>query len=292
MAFGCVGDERAVGVDGAEASGEAGRVPAVAAAALDLGQDQQGEGSLGVRLQDRRGGRPRVVVQPQPPEGFGQPQPEADQVAFHLRHAGDPAAAEWLLRAGEAAQARHAPNDAIDRFTSALAIPDGLGPDSRLRAHRARGRARETTGRFDSAHADYDAARTLAATLADAPSEWQSLLDLGMLWAARDYARTHDYAFLNIALNIVSSFPYVAAINRSNLADAFNVLHLLSDDWGVVREYSAFEQVNFLRRFGYDAVNQRGIYGLNSLSGSTAPLLPRLVESARWRLQLSARYAF
>ena len=28
------------------------------------------------------------------------------------------------------------------------------------------------------------------------------------------YARTHDYAFLNIALNIVSSFPYVAAINR------------------------------------------------------------------------------
>ena len=38
------------------------------------------------------------------------------------------------------------------------------------------------------------------------------------------YARTHDYAFLNIALNIVSSFPYVAAINRSNLADAFSVL--------------------------------------------------------------------
>ncbi len=35
------------------------------------------------------------------------------------------------------------------------------------------------------------------------------------------YARTHDFAFLNIALNIVSSFPYVAAINRSNLANAF-----------------------------------------------------------------------
>jgi hypothetical protein len=38
------------------------------------------------------------------------------------------------------------------------------------------------------------------------------------------YARTHDYAFLNIALNIVSSFPYVAAINRSNLANAFVLL--------------------------------------------------------------------
>jgi hypothetical protein len=38
------------------------------------------------------------------------------------------------------------------------------------------------------------------------------------------YARTHDFAFLNIALNIVSSFPYVAAINRSNLANAFTTL--------------------------------------------------------------------
>jgi hypothetical protein len=38
------------------------------------------------------------------------------------------------------------------------------------------------------------------------------------------YARTNDYAFLNIALNIASSFPYVAAINRSNLANAFSIL--------------------------------------------------------------------
>ncbi len=38
------------------------------------------------------------------------------------------------------------------------------------------------------------------------------------------YARTNDFAFLNIALNIVSSFPYVAAINRSNLANAFTLL--------------------------------------------------------------------
>jgi hypothetical protein len=38
------------------------------------------------------------------------------------------------------------------------------------------------------------------------------------------YARTHDYAFLNIALNIVSSFPYVAAINRTNLTNAFTLL--------------------------------------------------------------------
>jgi hypothetical protein len=38
------------------------------------------------------------------------------------------------------------------------------------------------------------------------------------------YARTHDYSFLNIALNIASSFPFVAAINRSNLSNAFALL--------------------------------------------------------------------
>ncbi len=38
------------------------------------------------------------------------------------------------------------------------------------------------------------------------------------------YARTHDYAILNIAQNIAASFPYVAAITRSNLANAFAVL--------------------------------------------------------------------
>lgn len=38
------------------------------------------------------------------------------------------------------------------------------------------------------------------------------------------YARTNDYQFLNIGLNIASAFPFVAAINKSNLANAFTVL--------------------------------------------------------------------
>ncbi len=38
------------------------------------------------------------------------------------------------------------------------------------------------------------------------------------------YARTHDYAFLNLALNVASSFPFVAAINNSNFTNAFTRL--------------------------------------------------------------------
>jgi hypothetical protein len=42
------------------------------------------------------------------------------------------------------------------------------------------------------------------------------------------YSRTNDYAFINIALNVASSFPFVAAINRSNLANAFTTLPTLT----------------------------------------------------------------
>ena len=38
------------------------------------------------------------------------------------------------------------------------------------------------------------------------------------------YARTHDYAFQTIAQNITASFPFVAAIGRSNLDNAFTKL--------------------------------------------------------------------
>ncbi|PYV11692.1 MAG: hypothetical protein DMG07_18630, partial [Acidobacteria bacterium] len=44
------------------------------------------------------------------------------------------------------------------------------------------------------------------------------------------YARTNDYQFLNLALNIASSFPFLAAINRSNQANAYTVLPTLKPD--------------------------------------------------------------
>ncbi|MBM3788865.1 MAG: TonB-dependent receptor [Acidobacteria bacterium] len=44
------------------------------------------------------------------------------------------------------------------------------------------------------------------------------------------YSRTNDFQFINIALNIASSFPFVAAINNSNMARAFELLPTLRPD--------------------------------------------------------------
>src|SRR5829696_2466127 len=42
------------------------------------------------------------------------------------------------------------------------------------------------------------------------------------------YTRTHDYAYTNIALNIWSSFPFVAAFNQTNVPNAFATFKTLA----------------------------------------------------------------
>jgi hypothetical protein len=106
----------------------------------------------------------------------------------------------------------------------------------------------------------------------------------------RNSCRNPALSFLNMRLTkAISTF---ASHKMEFTLDVFNVLHLLNKDWGVVEQFGDFEQVNFVRRQGYDAINQRGIYALNQRTGTTAPLLPTMTASARWRVQLSARYSF
>lgn len=106
----------------------------------------------------------------------------------------------------------------------------------------------------------------------------------------RNSCRTDPISFLNMRLT--KDIPAFAGHRVEFTLDAFNVLHMLNEDWGVVREFGAFEQINFVRRNGYDAVSQRGIYTLGQIPNTTSPLLPTIVRTARWRLQLSARYTF
>ncbi|HET8624402.1 MAG TPA: TonB-dependent receptor [Gemmatimonadales bacterium] len=71
-------------------------------------------------------------------------------------------------------------------------------------------------------------------------------------------------------------------------ADLFNVLNFFDQDWGVVRQQiQDFGVAPLLELVGYDEENQRGIYvvpghGIRDLDQNRS----------RWRLQLSARYAF
>ncbi len=62
------------------------------------------------------------------------PSPDPDAVASHLQQAGDPRAAEWLIRAGERAQRSYALLTAAERFEASLTLLEGQGADPRERA--------------------------------------------------------------------------------------------------------------------------------------------------------------
>ena len=106
----------------------------------------------------------------------------------------------------------------------------------------------------------------------------------------RNSCRTDPLSFLNMRLT--KSIPTLSGHRLEMTLDVFNLLHVLNKDWGVERSFSAFEQVNFLRRQGYDATNQRGIYTLSRITGTTNPLLPVKTQTARWRVQLSGKWVF
>ncbi len=115
-------------------------------------------------------------------------------LARHYFEAGDwQQALAYAQRAGEQAQAVYAPRAAVEHFGRALeAVTHSSGvPPSRLL--RARGQAYETLGQFEAAEADYEAALAQSRAAGDRHGEWQSLMDLGFLWAARDYARVGLY---------------------------------------------------------------------------------------------------
>ena len=59
--------------------------------------------------------------------------------------------------------------------------------------YRARGQARETLGDFEDAQIDYELSAEAASRLEDGRAQWQSMADLGYLWAGRDYQRTGAY---------------------------------------------------------------------------------------------------
>jgi predicted ATPase/DNA-binding CsgD family transcriptional regulator len=112
-------------------------------------------------------------------------------LAYHFYEAGEWAKAlDYGQRAGEQAQRLYTPRAVVEQATRALdaAQRGSLSPPAQL--YRLRGQAYETLGDFEHAQMEYETALQMARVAGDAQGEWQALMDLGFLWAERDYAQT------------------------------------------------------------------------------------------------------
>ena len=101
----------------------------------------------------------------------------------------------------------------------------------------------------------------------------------------RNTCRNPWMNFLNA--RVAKVFPTIGGQSIEVSADVFNVLHLLSGDWGLIRSTSTFEEANLLTRTGFDAAGQRGVYALSLPSRNRVD-----TNLSRWRVQLGVKYTF
>ncbi len=141
-------------------------------------------------------------------------------LAYHFYESGTwEKALSYGQRAGEQAQSLHAPSAAIEQFSRALdAAERGSIPQSPL-LYRLRGRAYETLGDFDRAHADYTTTLQMAQRVGDRRAEWQSLCDLGFLSTERDYNQAGSYFQQALALARGMDDPLILAYSLNRLGN-------------------------------------------------------------------------
>jgi DNA-binding CsgD family transcriptional regulator len=131
-----------------------------------------------------------------------------ETLAYHTFEAGQWAQARrYAARAAAHALALQAPREALAHLDRALAAAqrEGVAPDDALLL--ARGRALETLGDFEAAHADFSTVLASARAGGRVDEEWQALHALGMLWSARDYARAGEFRQGALALARAAGDP-------------------------------------------------------------------------------------
>jgi DNA-binding CsgD family transcriptional regulator len=122
-------------------------------------------------------------------------------------------------RAGAQAQALYAPQAATLHFTRALDAASQLSLTPAAGLYRARGLAYETLGDFERARADHETALQMAHDASDRHAEWQALLDLGLLWAGRNYAQSGDYYQQALAMARTMDDPATLAHSLNRLGN-------------------------------------------------------------------------
>jgi tetratricopeptide (TPR) repeat protein len=147
---------------------------------------------------------------------------QLDEMAVHLAHhyhqAGDHSQAfHYYSLAAERAARLHESGEAITHYTHAIRIAERISPDvtSLARLHSGRGRSYERLGDFEQARSDHTITLQLADLYGEQQVAWRAELDLGRLWASRDYehARNHFESALELARRLNDEAVLARSLN-------------------------------------------------------------------------------
>jgi len=124
----------------------------------------------------------------------------AAHLAYHFSIAEDlQRAVKYYHLAGDLAMQRYATPEALELYTHAVQLAEASG-QSTPGLFQARGLVNEILGDFEGARADQSHSLGLAEAQGDEKAKWQALLNLGMLWASRDYHKTDEFYYQALEL--------------------------------------------------------------------------------------------
>ncbi len=114
------------------------------------------------------------------------------------------------------AQQVHALRPAITHLSRVLVAMQQHARSTPPALYHTRGQVYELLGEFEHACADYQSALASARATQDRIAEWQALLDLGFLWAARDYVQMGNYRqqALDVARTLDDPTILAQSLNR------------------------------------------------------------------------------
>lgn len=116
------------------------------------------------------------------------------ELAHHYFEAGEwEEAFEYSARVGEIAQKLFSPAAAVRHFSRALEAVARTTRPQPAWIYSARGRAHDAVGDFEAAREDHETALRITRADLDLGGEWRALLDLGFLWATKDYERAGEF---------------------------------------------------------------------------------------------------
>jgi tetratricopeptide (TPR) repeat protein len=117
----------------------------------------------------------------------------AAHLAYHFSNAGDlQRAVKYYQLAGDIAMQGYATPEALELYTRAVRLAEESGQIT-PELYQGRGLVYEILGDFEGARSDQSRALALAEAQDNAVAKWQSMLNLGMLWASRDYEQTGKF---------------------------------------------------------------------------------------------------
>ncbi|HXH20526.1 MAG TPA: AAA family ATPase [Dehalococcoidia bacterium] len=116
-----------------------------------------------------------------------------EDLAWHYFEASEwERALEYSARAGVRALALYAPAAALQHLRRALEAAEHVPGAFKAPLHLHTATAFDILGDFEESRSAYERAAAAAAEEGDARTRWRAVLDLGLLWASRDYARAGE----------------------------------------------------------------------------------------------------